>query len=169
MGFNNAATCGGCEADIRASPEPPSKTPTGRISLVDGTANMVFSFTDEREHPSLAGNLGFPVRDAPAGEGGAALRRHQVARRQRRQPEGRTTHTAVCTAEPDRSPASTRQVTTAPPASWTSGGPEYPMKAVQARCPRKPDQSGRGAALVQWRISHERPSPPKTAACDGRF
>ena len=75
MGFNNAATCGGCEADIRASPEPPSKTPTGRISLVDGTANMVFSFTDEREHPSLAGNLGFPVRDAPAGEGGAALQR----------------------------------------------------------------------------------------------
>lgn len=81
MGFNNAATCGACEADIRASPEPPSKTPTGRISLVDGTATMVFSFTDEREHPSLAGNLGFPVRDAPAGEGRAALRQHQVARR----------------------------------------------------------------------------------------
>ena len=81
MGFNNAATCGACEADIRASPEPPSKTLTGRISLVDGTANMVFSVTDEREHPSLAGNLGFPVRDAPAGEGGAALRRHQKVRR----------------------------------------------------------------------------------------
>jgi hypothetical protein len=26
---------------------------------------MVFSFRNEREHPSLARNLGFPVRDAP--------------------------------------------------------------------------------------------------------
>lgn len=43
------------------------------------------------------------------------------------------------------------------------------MKAVQARCPRKHDQSGRGAELVQCRVSRERPSPPKTAAFDGRF
>lgn len=29
--------------------------------------------SSEREHPSPAGNLGFPVRDAPASDGGAAL------------------------------------------------------------------------------------------------
>ena len=28
---------------------------------------MVFSFSNEREHPSPAGNLGFPVRDALPG------------------------------------------------------------------------------------------------------
>ena len=55
----------GMRRDGRAYPEPPSSTATGRDSLVAGIANMVFSFRNEREHPSLAGNLGFPVRDAP--------------------------------------------------------------------------------------------------------
>ena len=64
LGFNNAGTVG-IRRGGRAYPEPPSSTATGRDSLVAGIANMVFSFRNEREHPSLAGNLGFPVRDAP--------------------------------------------------------------------------------------------------------
>ena len=43
------------------------------------------------------------------------------------------------------------------------------MKAVQARRPRKHDQSGRGAQPVQCRNSDERPSPSKIAALRGRF
>ena len=63
-GFNNAGTAGVRVAG-RAYPEPPNSTATGRDVLVTEVANMVFSFRNEREHPSLAGNLGFPVRDAP--------------------------------------------------------------------------------------------------------
>jgi len=65
-GFNNAGTAGVRVAG-RAYPEPPNSTATGRDVLVTEVANMVFSFGNEREHLSLAGNLGFPVRDAPPG------------------------------------------------------------------------------------------------------
>ena len=63
-GFNNAGTAGVSVAG-RAYPEPPNSKATGRDVLVTEVANMVFSFGNEREHRSLAGNLGFPVRDAP--------------------------------------------------------------------------------------------------------
>jgi hypothetical protein len=45
-GFINAAICGTRRVSIRARPEPPSSTPTARISFVTGTANMVFSFSE---------------------------------------------------------------------------------------------------------------------------
>lgn len=62
-GLNNAGTA--CVRGAgRAWPEPPSNTATGRDALVTGIANMVFSFGNEREHPSLAGNSEFPVRNA---------------------------------------------------------------------------------------------------------
>jgi hypothetical protein len=44
-GLNSAATNGLCTADSRARPEPPSSTPTGRVSLVAWIANMTFSFS----------------------------------------------------------------------------------------------------------------------------
>ena len=63
-GFNNAGTMRAGRAGIRARPEPPSSTPTGRESRFAGTAIMGFSFASEGERPSLAGNIGFPVWDA---------------------------------------------------------------------------------------------------------
>jgi hypothetical protein len=45
-GLITAAICGTRKVSIRARPEPPSSTPTARISLVTGTANMVFSFSE---------------------------------------------------------------------------------------------------------------------------
>ena len=77
-GFNNAGMAGVRVAG-RAYPEPPSSTATGRDSLVTEIANMVFSFRNEREHPSLAGNLGFPVRDAPP-KAAERLSTYQTAR-----------------------------------------------------------------------------------------
>ena len=63
QGLNSAGNIGACTVRIRARPEPPSSTPTGRISLVTGTANMVLSFRLEGEHRSPRGNLEFPVRE----------------------------------------------------------------------------------------------------------
>ena len=54
-GFNNAGTASMHGAG-RAYPEPPNSTATGRDVWVTGVANMVFSFGNEKEHPSLAGN-----------------------------------------------------------------------------------------------------------------
>jgi len=50
---------------LRAWPEPPSRTASGRECDCTWEACMVFSFDKEREHPCPVGNLGFPIRDWP--------------------------------------------------------------------------------------------------------
>jgi hypothetical protein len=59
-GFNSAGTTGVRRVDIRASPEPPSKTPTGRESRFAGTASMGFSFGWKRNAHPWRGTWGSP-------------------------------------------------------------------------------------------------------------
>ena len=59
--LSKTATRGGCRAEFRTCPDPPSNRPTGRISSLDKTTNMVFSFTDEREHQPWQGTWGSPL------------------------------------------------------------------------------------------------------------
>jgi hypothetical protein len=59
-GFNSAGTTGARRVDNRASPEPPSKTPTGRGSRFAGTASMGFSFGWRRNAHPWRGTWGSP-------------------------------------------------------------------------------------------------------------
>lgn len=99
-------------------PVPPNNLPTGRVKPVLTTANMVLSCVEAREHLSRRGNLGFPVRDVPACEGGYGSGAREVHPRSRSVREPRP-------YRPPRDGQSSarlvmRQVTTATPASWTS-------------------------------------------------